>query len=291
MQQISYVNKLLEKQKEDQYKCSDILKRVFATLEYYTYRSINKTGPCIFAEYNGKNNSWRTKTLEELKSQLKTGVLSFLESHQDMINKYGTYPYPNNFEKENALNFILTCEKLVKDPDVKIHCKNLIYIINQNYQTVIDYYMNIQKQKQVKMESNPQIKKLMGIVGMSYELEQKEANLAETGKYEHNVDIDKKAKKKLDSQGSFLNVMESLRYYAKAYLSKEDIEKAITDFYNDFVENYSYFEYPNGYDDRTTKAIFHQLSLKNKNLEYYCLIVNFILLGKFNEAYNMLYIY
>ena len=97
MQQITYVNKLLEKQKKDQYKCSDILKRVFATLEYYTYRSINKTGPCIFAEYNGKNNSWRTKTLEELKSQLKTGVLSFLESHQDMINIFIYFFLVNNF--------------------------------------------------------------------------------------------------------------------------------------------------------------------------------------------------
>ena len=151
--------------------------------------------------------------------------------------------------------------------------------------------MNVQKQKQVEMVPNQQIKKFMPTVGMSYELEQKAANLAEIGKYEHNIDIDEKAKKKLDSQGSFLNLIDSLRYYEKAYLSKADVVKAITDFYNDLIENYSYFEYPSGYDDRTSKAILHQLSSKNKNLEYYCLIVNNILVRKFNEAYNMLNIY
>ena len=80
-----------------------------------------------------------------------------------------------------------------------------------------------------------------------------------------------------------MNVIDSLRYYEKAYLSKAGVVKAITDFYNDLIENYSYFEYPSGYDDRTSKAILHQLSSKNKNLEYYCLIVNNILVRKFNE--------
>ena len=56
------------------------------------------------------------------------------------------------------------------------------------------------------MDPNQQIKKFMPAVGMSYELEQKAANLAQTGKYEHKIDIDEKAKKKLEAQGSFLNV-------------------------------------------------------------------------------------
>ena len=232
-----------------------------------------------------------TKTLEQLKRQLKTHVLSFLASHQDMINNYGSYPYPNNFKEKDARNFILTCEKLVKDPDVKIHCQNLISIINQDYQKVLNYYMNAQKKKKAEMDPNEQIKKFMPAVGMSYELEQKAASLAQNGRFEHKIEINELAKKKLESQGSFLNIMESLRHYAAAYLSKEDIEKNIGDFYNDFIQNYDYFEYPSGYDQRTTKAILHQLSTKNKNLEYYCLIVNYILLRKFNEAYNMINIY
>ena len=232
-----------------------------------------------------------TKTLEQLKRQLKTHVLSFLASHQDMINNYGSYPYPNNFKEKDARNFILTCEKLVKDPDVKIHCQNLISIINQDYQKVLNYYMNAQKKKKAEMDPNEQIKKFMPAVGMSYELEQKAANLAQNGRFEHKIEINELAKKKLDTQASFLNIMESLRYYAAAYLSKEEIEKNIGDFYNDFIQNYDYFEYPSGYDQKTTKAILHQLSAKNKNLEYYCLIVNYILLKKFTEAFNMINIY
>ena len=291
MQKTTFVNKKIEEQIVDQYLCGDTASRVFATLEYFTYRSINQKVPGIFAKYNGKNNSGMTKTLEQLKRQLKTHVLSFLASHQDMINNYGSYPYPNNFKEKDARNFILTCEKLVKDPDVKIHCQNLISIINQDYQKVLNYYMNAQKKKKAEMDPNEQIKKFMPAVGMSYELEQKAANLAQNGRFEHKIEINELAKKKLDSQASFLNIMESLRYYAAAYLSKEEIEKNIGDFYNDFIQNYDYFEYPSGYDQKTTKAILHQLSAKNKNLEYYCLIVNYILLRKFNEAYNMINIY
>jgi len=291
MQNITYVNKQKEEQIVDQYLCGDTASRVFATLEYYTYRSINQKVPGIFAKYNGKNNSGMTKTLVQLKRQLKTHVLSFLASHQDMINNYGSYPYPNNFKEKDARNFILTCEKLVKDPDVKMYCKNLISIINKDYQTVIDYYMNSQKQKKPEMDPNQQIKRFMPAVGMSYELEQNAANMAQQGRYEHRIDIDEKAKKKLDAQASFLNVMDSLRHYSKALLTKADIEKATIDFYNDFIQNYGSFEYPIGYDETTTKVILHQLSSKNKNLEFYCLVVNYILLGKFNEAYNMLNIY
>lgn len=291
MQKTTFVNKKIEEQIVDQYLCGDTASRVFATLEYFTYRSINQKVPGIFAKYNGKNNSGMTKTLEQLKRQLKTHVLSFLASHQDMINNYGSYPYPNNFKEKDARNFISTCEKLVKDPDVKIHCQNLISIINQDYQKVLNYYMNAQKKKKAEMDPNEQIKKFMPAVGMSYELEQKAASLAQNGRFEHKIEINELAKKKLESQGSFLNIMESLRHYAAAYLSKEDIEKNIGDFYNDFIQNYDYFEYPSGYDQRTTKAILHQLSTKNKNLEYYCLIVNYILLRKFNEAYNMINIY
>lgn len=291
MQKTTFVNKKIEEQIVDQYLCGDTASRVFAILEYFTYRSINQKVPGIFAKYNGKNNSGMTKTLEQLKRQLKTHVLSFLASHQDMINNYGSYPYPNNFKEKDARNFILTCEKLVKDPDVKIHCQNLISIINQDYQKVLNYYMNAQKKKKAEMDPNEQIKKFMPAVGMSYELEQKAASLAQNGRFEHKIEINELAKKKLESQGSFLNIMESLRHYAAAYLSKEDIEKNIGDFYNDFIQNYDYFEYPSGYDQRTTKAILHQLSTKNKNLEYYCLIVNYILLRKFNEAYNMINIY
>lgn len=291
MQKTTFVNKKIEEQIVDQYLCGDTASRVFATLEYFTYRSINQKVPGIFAKYNGKNNSGMTKTLEQLKRQLKTHVLSFLASHQDMINNYGSYPYPNNFKEKDARNFILTCEKLVKDPDVKIHCQNLISIINQDYQKVLNYYMNAQKKKKAEMDPNEQIKKFMPAVGMSYELEQKAASLAQNGRFEHKIEINELAKKKLESQGSFLNIMESLRHYAAAYLSKEDIEKNIGDFYNDFIQNYDYFEYPSGYDQRTTKAILHQLSTRNKNLEYYCLIVNYILLRKFNEAYNMINIY
>ena len=288
MQQKIYADKRMEEQIVDQYLCGDTASRVFATLEYFTYRSINKQVPGIFAKYNGKNNSGMTKTLEQLKRQLKTHVLSFLASHQDMINNYGSYPYPNNFKEKDARNFILTCEKLVKDPDVKIHCKNLISIINQDYQTVLNYYMNTQKIKKAEMDPNEQIKKFMPAVGMSYELEQKAASLAQKGRFEHKIEINELAKKKLDVQASFLNVMESLRHYAASYLSKEEIQKNIEDFYNDFIQNYDYFEYPDGYDQMTTKAILYRLSTKNKNLQFYCLIVNYIILKKFTEAYNMI---
>lgn len=105
-----------------------------------------------------------TKTLEQLNKQLKTHVLSFLASHQDMINTYGKYLYPNNFSEKDAKNFILTCKKLVKDPEVKIYCKNLISIINKDYQTVLNYYMNIQKKKKVEMDPNEQIEKFMPAV-------------------------------------------------------------------------------------------------------------------------------
>ena len=138
-----------------------------------------------------------TKILEQLKRKLKTHVLSFLASHQDMINTYGKYPYPNNFSEKDAKNFILTCKKLVKDPEVKIYCKNLISIINKDYRTVLNYYMNIQKKKKVEMDPNEQIEKFMPAVGYSYEIEHKSAKIARNGNYEHKIDINEYAKKKL----------------------------------------------------------------------------------------------
>lgn len=288
MQTTTYVNKKLEAQIVDQYLSGDTASRVFATLEYYTYRSINCKVPGIFAKYTGKNNSGMTKTLEQLKRQLKTHVLSFLASHQDMINNYGTYPYPNNFSEKDTKNFILTCQKLVKDPDVKIYCKNLISIVNKDYQSVLNYYMESQKKKVAEMDPNQQIKKFMPAVGYSYEIEQKAAKMAQNGKYEHKIDIDENAKKKVDVQASFLNIIEALRHYGNALLSHEEIHKALEDFYNEFAQNCEFFEFPSGYDEKTTKAILHRLSSKNKNMEFYCLIANYILCRKFNEAYNML---
>ena len=64
MQKTTFVNKKIEEQIVDQYLCGDTASRVFATLEYFTYRSINQKVPGIFAKYNGKNNSGMTKTLE-----------------------------------------------------------------------------------------------------------------------------------------------------------------------------------------------------------------------------------
>ena len=150
MKATTFVDKQYEAQIVDQYLSGDTACILFATLEYYTYRSINTHVPRIFAKYNGKNNSGMTKTLDKLKRQLKTHVLSFLSSHQDMINSYGIYPYPNNFIEKDAKKFILTCEKLIKDPEVKIHCKNLIAIINKDYQTVLNYYLKIQKKISLK---------------------------------------------------------------------------------------------------------------------------------------------
>ena len=100
-----FVNTKLEEQIVDQYLSGDTACRVFASLEYFTYRSINHPVPGIFAKYNGTNNSGNTKSLPQLKRQLKTHVLSFLASHQDMINTYGKYVYPNNFSAKDTKNF------------------------------------------------------------------------------------------------------------------------------------------------------------------------------------------
>lgn len=193
-----------------------------------------------------------TKTLEQLKRQLKTHVLSFLASHQDMINNYGNYPYPNNFPEKDVRKFILTCQKLVKDPDVKIYCNNLIAIINKDYQSVLNYYMNTQKKKVVEMDPNMQIQKFLPAVGYSYEIEHKAAKMAQNGKFEHKIDIDENAKKKLDIQASFLNIIEALRHYGNALLSDEEIHNNLVDFYNEFIEKCDIFEFPNGYDEKTT---------------------------------------
>ena len=91
----------------------------------------------------------------------------------------------------------------------------------------------------------------------------------------------------MDAQGNFLNIIDSLRHYDKGLLSEEEIHKNLMDFYNDF-SNCDFFEFPNGYDEKSTRAILHRLSLKNKNMEFYCLIVIYILEKNFNVAYNML---
>ena len=320
MKTSTFVDKQYEAQIVDQYLSGDTACRVFATLEYYTYRSINSHVPGIFAKYNGKNNSGMTKTLDQLKRQLKTHVLSFLASHQDMINSYGIYPYPNNFTEKDAKKFILTCEKLVKDPEVKIHCKNLIAIINKDYQTVLNYYLKIQKKNKPEMDPKIQVKKFMPAIGISIENKEK-ANqqdvilnngekkiqykidtiikrnrenveytnkLAQEGKYEHKIDINEIAKKKMEIQGSFINILDCLRYYSSALLSDEELQKNLEDFYNEFKENDNIFEYPNGYSEKTTRTILARLSQKNENLRFFCLIVNCIISRDYNSAKNML---
>ena len=119
------IDQQAEDQIIDQYLSGDTACRVFATLEYYTYRSVQKPVPGIFAKYNGKNNSGMTKSLEQLKRQLRTHVLSFLSSHEDMVSNYGSFPYPNNFSERDTKNFIKTCQNIVQDPEVKTYCEHL----------------------------------------------------------------------------------------------------------------------------------------------------------------------
>ena len=190
-----FVDVKQQEQVIDQYLSGDTVSRVFATLEYYTYRSINKPVPGIFSKYNGKNNSGETKNLVQLKRQLKTHVLSFLASYQDMINSYGSFPYPNNFSEKDCKNFIKNCKNLVSDPDVKEYCDNLLSIINKDFQKVIDYYYRSQnKGKKPEMDPQAQLNHFMPAIGQADYNAQKAAKLAEEGKYKHVIDINENAK-------------------------------------------------------------------------------------------------
>ena len=277
-----FVNTQLEEQIVDQYLSGDTACRVFASLEYFTYRSINHPVPGIFAKYNGTNNSGNTKNLPQLKRQLKTHILSFLASHQDMINTYGKYVYPNNFSEKDTKNFIKTCQKLVTDQDVKIYCDLLICIINKEYQKVVNHFYNTQKnQRKPEMDPNTQIRKFMPALGQSYQNEEKAAKLAREGKYVHQVDINEEAKKRILIQGSFLNCIHSITNFINGLLGKEDLVQQLEEFYKDFQELSKYFQYPKGYNDKNINILIDHWS-KNKNVAFYSEIFKQILLKNYN---------
>ena len=53
-----------------------------------------------------------------------------------------------------------------------------------------------------------------------------------------------------------MNNIDSLRQYDKGLLSEEDIHKILVNFYNDFVDKYDFFEFPNGYDENLQEQFF-----------------------------------
>lgn len=205
-----------------------------------------------------------------------------------MIKLYGNYPYPHNFTERNAKSFIFTCEKTIKDPEVKIYCQHLIAIINKDYQKVLNFYKSTQKNNIPEMEPNEQIRKFMPAIGYSYQNEEKAAKLAQEGKYIYNIDINEKAKKQTMIKANFLNCLDSLSHFTNGLLSEDDIYKDLEDFYNDFKENYRFFEYPIGYNLKNTQSILSHLTMRNKSVELFCVIFINILLKQFEAASKML---
>lgn len=284
----TFINQQYEDQIVDQYLSGDTACRVFATLEYYTYRSIQKPVPGIFAKYNGKNNSGITKSLEQLKRQLKTHVLSFLASHQDMINVYGSYPFPNNFKEKDVKAFINNCEKQIKDPEVKIYCNHLISILKKDYQTVLNYYKNMQKKNRPEMDPKTQISKYMPAIGYSYQNEEKATKLAREGKYTHTIDINELAKRKMLIQSSFMNCIDSLSHYSNGLILEDEIHKELEEFLQCFKENENFFEYPQGYNDKTTKTMISHIARRSENAKFYCMVFSSILTRQYDSASKML---
>lgn len=94
----------------------------------------------------------------------------------------------------------------------------------------------------------------MPAIGIPYEFEQKAVKFVKNVKYDHKIDIDEMEKRKMDVQSSYLNIIESLRHYSASLLTKQEIQKNIEEFYNDFLTSGNIFEYPNGYNEKTTKA-------------------------------------
>ena len=274
-----------EEQVVDQYLSGDTASRVLATLEYYTYRSINKSVPGIFAKYNGKNNSGMTKNLNQLKRQLKTHVLSFLASHQDMINLYGSYPFPENLSEKECKNFITTCKNLVKDPEVKVYCDHLLLIIKKDYQKVLDfYYKNQQKGKRPEMDPQTQINKFMPAIGQADYNAQKAAKMAQEGNYKHTIDINEKAKKTFLIQNSFNRCLNSLKSYISGKLSEDYICSELKDFCNEFKANEDYFSFPPGLDNINIKEMLNSWSKKSDNAFLYCSIFGNILARNYLEV-------
>lgn len=289
MNTFTFVNQQAEDQIIDQYLSGDTACRVFATLEYYTYRSVQKPVPGIFTKYIGKNNSCITKSLEQLKRQLKTHVLSFLSSHQDMVNNYGSYPYPNNFSEKETKDFIRTCQNIVKDPEVKIYCEHLINIIKKDYQKVIKYYQSIKKEKKPEMDPQTQINKFMPAIGESAHNEEKAAKMAREGKFVHNFDIDESAKKRALIQGNFINCLNTLKNYISGYLGDNEIYIELEEFYNDFKSNELFFQFPRGYEEYKIKALISNWEKKDENAKFYCKIFMYILQKNYVIAAKYLY--
>ena len=285
----TFVNQQAEEQIIDQYLSGDTACRVFATLEYYTYRSIQKPVPGIFAKYTGKNNSGVTKSLEQLKRQLKTHVLSFLSSHQDMVNNYGIYPYPNNFSEKDTKNFIRTCQSIVKDPEVKMYCEHLLDIIKKDYQKVIKYYQSLKKDKKPEMDPQTQINKFMPAIGESAYNQEKAAKMAREGKYVHNVDINEKAKKRALIQGHFINCLNTLNSYISGYLGEYEIHSELEEFFNEFKSNDLFFQFPRGYEENKVSALITDWSKKDRNSKFYCQLFMLILQKNYEKAANYLY--
>lgn len=273
-----FVNIQYEEQVVDQYLSGDTASRVLATLEYYTYRSINKPVPGIFAKYNGKNNSGMTKNLIQLKRQLKTHVLSFLASHQDMVNLYGSFPFPENFGEKECKKFITTCKNLVKDQDVKVYCDHLLSIIKKDYQKVLDfYYKTQQKGKRPEMDPQTQINKFMPAIGQADYNAQRAAKMAQEGSYRHTIDINEKAKKTLLIQNSFNRCLNSLSSYISGLLSEDDICLELNEFYNEFRANENYFSFPPGFNDKNITIMLNRWGKRSDNAFLYCSIFGNIL--------------
>lgn len=285
---LTYADEQSEEQIIDQYLSGDTACRLFATLEYYTFRSVQQNVPGIFAKYNGKNNSGLTKSLENLKRQLKTHILSFLLSHQDMVKSYGSYPFPNNFTENEIKNFILTCQNIVNDPEVKVYCALLLSIIKKDYQKVLKYFKNIKTDKKPEMDPQRQIDTLMPAIGESTSNQEKALKKAREGNFVHSVDINELAKKRALIQGNFIRCLNNLQLYLKEMLSEDFIDNELQNFYHDFKSNESFFQYPHGYDENYIEVLISNLEKNNNKAKNKCKIFKLILQKDYKKVDEML---
>ena len=85
-----------------------------------------------FFDYYNLNNAGNKKSEKNLKDQLKIQTKIFRNNYLYMLNKKGSYPFPNNFKKNDIISLINYWKLNAKNED-QLYFDNILRILNGDF--------------------------------------------------------------------------------------------------------------------------------------------------------------